>query len=33
MPETIPETVAKTREYDGPPDYRNVGIHGMSPQT
>ena len=21
------------QEYDGPPDYRNVGIHGMSPKT
>lgn len=21
------------RSYDGPPDYRNVGVHGMSPET
>jgi len=21
------------RSYDGPPDYRNVGLHGMSPET
>ena len=22
-----------TQNYDGPPDYRNVGLHGMSPET
>jgi len=25
--------MTQTTPYDGPPDYRNVGIHGMSPQT